>query len=171
MPSNANSMHTCPATKISYIGTCPIRNCPAHLAKLTRNLKQGCYFDMSNSTSLADVIEVLGITTKQANNDYNAGIRELERVILPIVELHVDKDACDHCGWVKCKGGTICEEQSVTATKALMKYPLNIPEFKVTKAMVWKLAEKQLKTGEDNGILDQKILAFYKARVMKMGKK
>lgn len=160
LQTKKQGINHCPIENVDYIGTCPVVSCPANLSRLTKNMNNGCYFCLSNKTDLSSLATNLDITMKKINSDYATGIRELERVVIPIANL-VDEEGCPECGWRDCKGGNDCKERNKAATKSLSKYPLNIEEFDITKNKVWQLAKMQSKN-EELSIVDENIMKVYK---------
>jgi len=91
--------NNCPATEIQYQGKCPVKTCPAWLARA----ESGCiYQDLKGEVSPFSICSRLKLTNTQIKKDYKRGVKLLTESAkfyhLSLQSFTAPLKTCSNCG-------------------------------------------------------------------------
>jgi hypothetical protein len=101
--------HTCPVTRIKYLGECAVLTCPANISRLQENLG-GCFLQNVSQPTEVEVGRFLHLTTKEVQQRYRRGINaannflEFYNWLQDYRELAIKKPGCRRCGIATVNG-------------------------------------------------------------------
>lgn len=162
----------CPASNITYAGDCPNIECPANLSLLTGGVRTGC-FHKYGKPELETIAQVINLPLKEVKARYASGLRGLELIIAFVNVVNDTRQrsyetsemkSCQHCGINRLKVGDClntkrCHQRLHLAHKAMRKYPMNIPELKISQFDFWRVVKHQMQDEEFPCIFSPAIMA------------